>query len=122
MKKVSRVGGVVLCLAVVAGSTAFARVTRTTFDFFFPGVDIDGNLDDFLGADGVVRATYNDRRDRLRIVGRAVVENDSNRLQIYNDLGVLDGIDGDVVRDRYRVTKSGVATYNGLVRDTSGEF
>jgi hypothetical protein len=118
--KTSRIGGVVLCLAVLAGSTAVARVTRTSFEFFFPGVDAEGNLDDSLGADGVVRATYNDRNGRLRLVGRAVVTNESRRTQVYTDVGVLDGVDGNVVRDRYRVTARGRATYNGLVRNSTG--
>ncbi len=120
MKLHSRIGGVVFCLALAAGSTTMARVTRASFEFFFPGVDSAGNLDDGLGADGVVRATYNDRNGRLRIVGRAVVENESNRLQVYSDVGVLETVDGDVVRDRYRVTKRGRATYNGLVRGSTG--
>ena len=120
MKRVSKLGGIALCLAVLAGSTAVALTTRTTLDFFFPGVDIDGNLDDGLGADGIVKVTFNDRNGRLRLTGRAVVENDSRRTQVYSDIGVLDGIDGDVVRDRYRVTARGRATYTGLVRNSSG--
>src|SRR4051812_20820934 len=115
MKRLSRMSGFALCLAVLAGSTALARTTRATFDFFFPGVDIDGNLDDTLGADGTVRSTFNDRSGRLTLIGRAVVENDSHKAHTYNDVGVIDdiGIDGDVVRDRYRVTARGRATYNG---------
>lgn len=117
MRRFSRVGAVALCLAVVAGSTVIAKTTRFKLDYLFPGVDEFGLLDDDLGAEGVVRVTYNDRSDRLRLVGRAKVDNDSNRLQVYNDTGVLDDFDGDVVRDRYRVTKRGAATYNGVVRD-----
>ena len=122
MSKFSRIGGLALCLAVIAGSTAMARTIRTTVDVFFPGVDEGGNLDDTLGADGVVRVTYNDRSGRLRVSGRAVVENESRRTQVYTDSGVLDevGVDGDVVRDRYRVTARGRATYTALVRNSSG--
>ena len=120
--RISRIGGVALCLAVVAGSTAMARVTRTTVDVVFPGVDIDGNIDESLGADGIVRVTFNDRNGKLRVVGRAVVTNDSGRTQVYTDSGVLAsvGVDGDVVRDNYRVTARGRATYNASVNNSTG--
>jgi hypothetical protein len=123
--RVSRIGGFALCLAVVAGTTAMAQVTRTTVDVLFPGVDVDGNVDESLGADGVVRVTFNDRNGRLRVVGRAVVTNDSNRTQVYSniDTGLLDAIgvvDGDVTQDRYRVTARGRATYNATVRNSTG--
>ena len=120
--KISRMGGIALCLAVLAGSTAMARITRTTVDVLFPGVDVSGNLDDGLGADGVVTATFNDRTGRLRVVGRAVVTNDSHRTQVYTDSGILAsvGVDGDVVSDRYRVTARGRATYNASVRNSTG--
>ncbi|HVJ67175.1 MAG TPA: hypothetical protein VM510_04270 [Caulifigura sp.] len=122
MKRVSWMSGVALCLAVIAGSTAMARTIRSTVDVTFPGVDVDGNLDDSLGADGVVKATFNDRTGRLRLVGRAVVTNESNRTQVYADAGLIDsiGIDGDVVRDRYRVTARGRAVYSGLVQNSTG--
>jgi hypothetical protein len=115
-------GGIALCLALVAGSTAMARTVRTSFDVFFPGVDEFGTLDDGLGSEGVVRVTYNDRSGRLRVTGRAVVENDSRRTQVYTDSGVLDeiGVDGDIVRDRYRVTARGRATYSALVTNSTG--
>ncbi|QDT54053.1 hypothetical protein Pan44_20800 [Caulifigura coniformis] len=118
MRGISRLGGIGLCIALVAG-TAFAAKTKDSFEFFFPGVDEEGNLDDGLGADGIVTVTYNSRTDRLRVVGRAVVDNESNRRQIFNDTGVLDffGVDGDVVRDRYVVAKRGRATYRGLVKN-----
>jgi len=121
----SRIGGVALCLVVLAGSTAMARVTRSTVSVLFPGVDVDGNVDESLGADGVVRVTYNDRNGRLRVVGRAVVTNDSGRTQVYSniDTGLLDAVgvvDGDVVSDRYRVTARGRATYNASVQNSSG--
>jgi hypothetical protein len=123
--RISRLGGVALCLAVLAGSTAMARVTRSTVSVLFPGVDVDGNIDESLGADGVVRVTFNDRNGRLRVVGRAVVTNDSNRTQVYSniDTGLLDAVgvvDGDVVQDRYRVTARGRATYHASVRNSTG--
>jgi len=123
--KFSRIGGVALCLAVVAGSAAMAQVTRGTVDVLFPGVDVDGNVDESLGADGVVRVTFNDRNGRLRVVGRAVVTNDSRRTQVYSniDTGLLDAVgvvDGDVVADRYRVTARGRATYNATVKNSTG--
>jgi hypothetical protein len=123
--RISRIGGVALCLAVVAGSTAIARTTRTNVDVVFPGVDVDGNVDESLGADGIVRVTYNDRTGRLRVVGRAVVTNDSRRTQVYSniDTGLLDAVgvvDGDIVSDRYRVTARGRATYNASVRNSTG--
>ena len=123
--RISRMGGVALCVAVLAGSTAMARITRTSVDVVFPGVDVDGNLDESLGADGVVRVTYNDRTGRLRAVGRAVVTNDSRRTQVYAniDSGLLDQVgvvDGDVLRDQYRVTARGRASYNAIVRNSSG--
>jgi hypothetical protein len=121
MKHPVRLCGVAVCLALVAG-TAIAAKTTVTFDFFFPGVDDGGNPDFDLGADGVVRATYNSRNDRLRVVGHAVVENESNRRQLFEDTGVLDEFDGDVVRDRYLVRKGGSARYNGLLKNSSGEF
>lgn len=115
-------GGLTLCLVLVAGPAVMARTTRATVDVLFPGVDAEGNIDDSLGADGVVRVTYNDRSGQLRVVGRAVVTNDSNRTQVYTDSGVLAsvGVDGDVVRDNYRVTARGRATYNAMVRNSSG--
>lgn len=123
--RISKLGGVALCVAVIAGSTAMARVTRTTVSVLFPGVDVDGNIDESLGADGVVRVTFNDRNGRLRVVGRAVVTNDSNRTQVYSniDTGLLDTIgvvDGDVVQDQYRVTARGRATYHASVRNSTG--
>jgi hypothetical protein len=121
MKHPLRLGGVAICLALVAGS-AMAAKTRETFEFFFPGVDESGNLDDGLGADGIVKAVYNSRSDRLRLVGRAVVWNDSNRRQVFKDTGVLDQFDGDVVRDRYLVRKGGSAKYNGLLKNVEGDL
>lgn len=114
--------GVVLFLGLAASSSAWAKIQRDSFEYFFPGIDIDGNLDDGLGDDGTVRVRYNTRRDRLTVVGRAVVGNDSKKLQVFNDTGVIDNfiVDGDVVTDRYRVAKNGRATYNGLVKNTSG--
>ncbi len=121
MKRLTRAGAAALCLAVLAGSTAVAKVTRVSFEYYFPGVDEDGNLDFDLGADGVVKATYRDRKNRLRVVGRAVVDNESKKLQIFQDVGVFDdlGIDGQVIRDRYRVNKKGRAKYNGLIKNVS---
>jgi len=118
MRGISRLGGIALCLVLVAG-TAFAAKTKASFDFYFPGVDEEGNLEDELGADGIVTVTYNSRKDRLRVVGRAVVDNESNRRQVFNDTGTLDffGVEGDVVRDRYVVAKRGRATYRGLVKN-----
>lgn len=123
--KTSRFGGVAVCLAVLAGSTAMARITRSTVAVVFPGVDVDGNIDESLGADGSVRVTFNDRNGRLRVVGRAVVTNESGRTQVYSniDTGLLDVIgvvDGDMVRDRYRVTARGRATYHAVVRNSTG--
>ena len=123
--KISRLGGVALCLAVVAGSTAMARVTRTTVSVLFPGVDVDGNIDESLGADGVAQVTFNDRGGRLRVTGRAVVTNESNRTHVYSniDTGLLDAVgvvDGDIVQDRYRVTARGRASYTAVVRNSTG--
>jgi hypothetical protein len=123
--KISRFGGVALCVAVIAGSTAMAAVVRTTVPVLFPGVDVDGNIDESLGADGVARVTYNDRTGRLRVTGRAVVTNDSNRTHVYAniDSGILDQVgvvDGDIVRDRYRVTARGRASYTAVVRNSTG--
>ncbi|OAI57917.1 hypothetical protein AYO47_00045 [Planctomyces sp. SCGC AG-212-M04] len=114
--------GAVLFVGLVASSSAWAKIQKDSFEYFFPGIDIDGNIDDGLGDDGTVRVRYNTRRDRLTVVGRAVVGNDSKKLQVFNDAGVIDNfiVDGDVVTDRYRVAKNGRATYNGLVKNTSG--
>jgi len=120
MLKQRKIGALMLCAAAVCASAAYGRTTRDTFTFTFPGVDVDGNLDDSLGADGVVKETFNDRTGRLRLVGRAVVQNDSHHTHTFSDVGVLTDVDGDVVRDNYRVTARGRATYNGLVNHTSG--
>jgi hypothetical protein len=119
-----QVAGLAMCLAIVASSTASAKVTRTTLEFFFPGVDVDGFLDDSLGGDGTVRVTYNDRNGRLRVRGRANVTNESGRAQVYTDTGVLDEFisDGDIIRDRYTVSARGRARYNGLVRNATDVF
>jgi hypothetical protein len=123
MKRFTRFGGIALCLALVAG-TAFAARQKLTVDFFFPGVDEDGFLDDGFGADGTAKVTYNTRSERLRVVGRATVENESGEKQVYDDIDVLADflIEGDVVRDKYTVSKKGKARYIGVARDAEPDL
>jgi hypothetical protein len=123
MKKLSLTSGLAVCLVLVAGPLVMARTTRATLTAVFPGVDTEGNLDyGFRGSEGVVRATFNDRKGTVRVIGRAVVENASYSNQVFADAGVIDQFDisGAVVADIYRVNRRGVARYQGLLVDSTG--
>ena len=123
MRKFNRLCGLAMCLVLVVASAALARTSRATLSAVFPGADPQGNLDyGYRAGTGVVRATYNDRRGTLRVIGRAVVENSSNHVQVYVDAGIMDqfAFNGVVASDVYRLSARGRANYRGLLVASTG--
>jgi hypothetical protein len=114
-----RLAALGLCLLGVIGSVASAKVIKFSEDFFFPGVDEIGELSDEFGGEGTVNVRYNTRSGRLRVIGRASVENEFGKTRVYDDLGIIDDYisDGDVIKDQYRVSAGGSARYRAIVRN-----
>jgi hypothetical protein len=111
------------CLAVLTAGVAEARrlVIKNLPVDAFPGVDDVGDLDFGNTFEGLVKISINLRTERATISGKASVDNESNRRQVFRDedlAGQLTGI-GTLISDRYVVARNGRATYNGKYADVS---
>lgn len=102
-----------LCLGAVMGvPAAYAARIVETIEAEFPGVDVQGNLDEENTGPGDIKVLINDKNGKFKGKGSATVPNESNSKQKYNevDLGAMGEFDGiGFTRASYRVSKKGAA-------------
>jgi hypothetical protein len=121
-RRIARPVAFVLALALVAGiALGSHRIVIRNLVVALDGVDDAGNLSSDNGADGLGKFTYNTRTGRAHLVARGRVQNDSGRAQVYTDVGLISTFitDGTVTRDRYVVSASGRAVYNGVAKNAT---